>query len=266
MYIPSWTLILIAILVFSLGNLLTYVIGVSQGHFRPIFPYISDTGAYPIENGFFVLVFAVTALFLILIIYVRFKDIFTHVEGTCFRITNIVFLIIGLLDAFFLVSISAFQFDDSSLASQFHFASAIITIFLNYVYSFGQAFLGLLLPPKRVWWKWLLFAIQLSITIIGMLLFLYFFASAYDGSIQYFNLIGTNSSSIATNSTLLAVYNAGQAVDYSRAVVEWIIFMEVLLFYATLIPDFHRIRVDLKVTRPFDVDSDKSNGNEMKRV
>ena len=266
MYIPAWTLIIVLCLVFSLGNLLTYVIGVSQGHFRPVFPYISDTGSFPIENGFFVLVFALTALFLILIIYIRFKDIFTHVEGICYRITNVVFLVIGILVAFFLMSIAAFQYDDSTLSLQFHFAAALLTIFLNYVYSFGQTFLGLLLPPKRVWWKWLVFAIQLTITGIGIILFLYYFGSSFAGSHQYYVSIGTNTSSIENNSTLLSVYNDGLAIDYSRAVAQWTIFVEVLLFYVTLIPDFHRIRVCLEVTRPFDESSEQDNDNELKRL
>ena len=266
MYIPAWTSIVLLCLVFSLGILLTYVIGVSQGHFRPVFPYISDTGAYPIENGFFVLVFALTVFFLILVIYIRFKDLLTHVEGIFYRITNVVFLIIGISVAFFLMSISAFQYDDSPLSLQFHFAAAILTIFLNYVYSFGQTFLGLLLPPKRVWWKWLVFAIQITITIIGIILFLYYFGSSFAGSYQYYVSIGTNTSSIDSNSTLLSMYNDGLAIDYSRAVVQWTIFAEVLLFYVTLIPDFHRIRVCLEVTRPFGESSGKNNDKELKRV
>ena len=266
MYIPSWILIITLCLVFGLGNLLTYVIGVTQGHFRPVFPYISDTGAWPIENGFFVLVFALTAFFNILVVYIRFKDLFTHVEGVCYRITNVVFLVIGVLAAFFLVSVSAFQYDDSSLSFRFHFAAAVLTIFLNFVYSLGQAFLGLLLPPKRVWWKWLVFAIQVALTTVGFLLFFYFFGSSFSDSYQYYQSIGTNTSSIETDSALLSLYYDGLAVDYSRAVVEWIIFVDVILFYVTLIPDFHRIRVCLEVTRPFDEGCDKSNDNELKRV
>ena len=220
MYIPAWTLIIVYCLVFSLGLLLTYVIGVSQGHFRPVFPYISDTGSFPIENGFFVLVFALAAFFLILIVYIRFKDLFTHVEGICYRITNAVFLVIGILVAFCFMSVAAFQYDDSTLSLQFHFAAAISAFSLNYVYSFGQTFLGLLLPPKLVWWKWLVFAIQLTMTSIGFLLFLYYFGSSFAGSYQYSASIGTNTSSIENNSTLLSVYYDGLAIDYSRAVVQ----------------------------------------------
>ena len=71
MYVPAWVLILTQCSIFALGNLLTYTIGVTQDHYRPVFPYISGTGAYPIENEFFVLVFSLTALFTLIIIYIR---------------------------------------------------------------------------------------------------------------------------------------------------------------------------------------------------
>ena len=264
MYIPAWTAIIIMLLVFAVGNLLTYFIGVSQGHFRPVFPYISNTGANPIESGVFVLVFAITAFFNILIIYIRFKDLYTNVEGICYRIANVIFLIIGLIAAFSLMGVAAFRADESSLSNRFHSISAGLTIFLNFIYSLGQAFLGLFL--RRVRWKRLIFAIQLIIIIFGTIPSSYFLISLFLPSYLYYDSIGTNTSSIETNSTLLAMYNQGLAIDYSRAVVEWIIFVDLLLFYATLIPDFHRIRISLEVTRPFDESSDKDNSHELKRV
>ncbi|KAI6645661.1 DNA damage-regulated autophagy modulator protein 2-like [Oopsacas minuta] len=265
-YIPAWTVILLLSGVFALGNLLTYTIGVSQDHFRPVFPYISDTGAYPIENGFFVLVFAITSLFALLTIYIRFKDVHIHTEGVCFKVCNYIFLVIGIMAIFFLLSVAAFEFDDSSLSNRLHFASAILTIFLNYVYSFGQAFIGLLLPPIRVWWKWLVFAIQLSITIFGIILFFYYFAASFFEANIFYLSVGRNVSSLGTNETLLALYYEGLAIDYSRAVVQWMIFVEVIVFFLTLIPDFHRIRVNLQITRPYDQGGVNTIDNEMKKV
>ena len=266
MYIPAWVLILIQCIIFGIGNLLTYIIGVTQDHYRAIFPYISDTGAYPIENGFFVLVFSLTALFTLLIMYIRYKDLYTHVEGLCFRILNVVFLIIGILALFFLVAIAAFEYDDSSLSYRLHFAASVLTIFLNYAYSFGQAFIGLFLPPKYVWWKWLIFVIQLSITILGIVLFFYFFGSSFIDSNQFYLSVGRNFSSLGNNTALLDLYYDGLSIDYSRAVVEWVIFVEVLAFYLTLIPDFHRIRVNLVITRPLDIKSNQKEENEMLKV
>ena len=266
MYIPAWVLILTQCTIFAIGNLITYIIGVTQDHYRAVFPYISDTGAYPIENGFFVLVFVLTALFTLLVMYVRYKDIYTHIEGLCFRITNFVFLIIGFISLFFLVAVAAFEFDDSSLSNRLHFASAVLTIFFNYAYSFGQAFLGIFLPPKFVWWKWLVFVIQLSMTILGIILFFYFFASSFLDSNQLYLSVGRDPSSLGNDTALLNQYYEGLTIDYTRAVVEWLIFVEVLGFYLTLIPDFHRIRVNLAITRPLDNEVSKEDKNEMHKV
>ena len=266
MYIPAWVLILTQCSIFALGNLLTYTIGVTQDHYRAVFPYISDTGAYPIENGFFVLVFSLTGLFTLMIVYVRYKDAYTHIEGLCFRIFNFVFLIIGIFAVFFLVAVAAFEFDDSSLSNRLHFASAVLTIFLNYAYSFGQAFIGIFLPPKYVWWKWVIFVIQLLITIFGILLFFYFFGTSFTDSNQFYLSVGRNSSSLGNNTALLELYYNGLTIDYSRAVVEWIIFVEVLAFYLTLIPDFHRIRVNLAITRPLDTKGEEREENQMVKL
>ena len=73
-----------------------------------------------------------------------------------------------------------------------------------------------------------------------------------------------NVSAIQNNATLLESYNNGLKIDYSRAVVEWIIFVEVLAFFVTFIPDFHRIRVDVSITRPLDSPKGRDTGeNEL---
>ena len=251
-YIPAWSFIVITCMVFVLGNLLTYTIGVTQGHFRPVFPYISDTGAIPLENGFFVLVYSLTALFALIVCYIRYKDTYTQVESLCFRIFNLVVFVVGVLALFFLVAVAAFEFDDSEASSNIHFASAVLAIFLEYVFSFGQIVIGVMLPPKGVWWKWLIMCIQLVITVMGILLFFYFFGMSYHPALSFYRAQIDNTTAIASNTGLMEYYYFGLSIDYSRAVVEWIIFAELIGFYLTLIPDFSRIRVKLVVERPYD--------------
>ena len=258
MYIPAWIHIIVMCLVFSLGMILTYAIGVSQQHFRAIFPYISDTGFLSLENGFFVLVFGITCLFLLFIAYIRFKDAHVHVEGICFKVFNVANLICAILSIFFLLSVAAFEFDDSPASNDIHFASAVLAIFFNYLYAFGQVYIGIRLPPKCVWWKWVIFTIQLVMTTFGILLFFYFFGSSFFPD-EIFFLSVRNVSAIQNNATLLESYNNGLKIDYSRAVVEWIIFVEVLAFFVTFVPDFHRIRVDVSVTRPLDSPKGQEN-------
>ena len=261
-YIPTWILIVITCLVFGLGNLLTYTIGVTQGHFRPLFPYISDTGAYPIENGFFVLVLSLTLLFALIVNYIRYVDAHTQIQSLPFKVFNLVVFIIGVLALIFLVAVAAFEFDDSPASSNIHFASALLTIFLEYIFSFGQIIIGVLLPPKGVWWKWLVMSIQLVITIVGIIMLFYFFRISYHPALLFYREQRHNTTAIANNTGLWDYYSLGLSLDYSRAVVEWLIFAEVIAFYLTLIPDFNRIRVKLLVERPYDTTHTKVETEE----
>ena len=253
--VPPWIHIVVMFLVFSLGMLLTYTMGVSQQHFRSFFPYISDTGVLPLENGFFVLVFGITSLFLIFIAYIRFKDAREHVEGEYFQVFNTINFICAIIAIFFLLSVAAFEFDDSPASSKIHAASAALAILLNYLYAFGQIYIGTRLSRFR--WKWVIFTIQLVMTIFGILLFFYFFATRFFSD-EIFFLSVRNVSAIQNNATLLERYNNGLKIDYSRAVVEWIIFVEVLAFFLTFIPDFRQINVAVPVTRS---DSPKEQEN-----
>ncbi|KAI6649637.1 DNA damage-regulated autophagy modulator protein 1-like [Oopsacas minuta] len=256
---PIWYLIIITCVEFALGLLLTYTLGVIQGNFRPIFPYISDTGAYPIENGFFVLVFAITSFLVIIIIYIRFKDAHTHLEGLFHRIFNFIVLVIGVAAIFFLMGVAAFESDDSSLSSKFHFTCAGLTIFLELFFEIGQVIIGIMLPPKRVWWKWIVFAIQLSITTICLVLAIFFFALIFHPSRVFYRenrnstMVDTITSDLQNNATQVEFFNLGLRIDYARACTEWMLFVLVVAFYFTFIPDFNRIQVNLVITRPKDI-------------
>ena len=253
---PVWYTIIVTCVGFALGCLLTYTIGVVQGNYRALFPYISDTGAYPIENGFFVLVIAITCLQVIMILYIRYKDAYIHLKSRFQRVFNFIVLLIGIVAIFFLMGVAAFQFDDSPLSNNFHNACAGMTIFLELIYIIGQTIIGILLPPKRVWWKWVVFAVQLTLTIILTILGIFFFASIFHPARSFYreNRIDdeTISSEITDNTTLVDYWNLGLQVDYTRAAVEWIIFAGVVSFYLTLIPDFNRLKVNLAITRPLD--------------
>ena len=254
--LPTWSLIVITCGGFALGLLLTYTIGVVQGHFRPAFPYVSDTGAYPIENGFFVLVFAIICFLCIMIQYIRYKDAYIQLKGRFHRMFNFISLLIGITAIFFLMSVAAFQFDDSPLSSNFHNASAGLAIFIQLGYIVCQTIIGILLPPKRLWWKWVVFAVQLTMMITLAILTLYFFATTFHPARSFYkeNRIDdqTISREIANDETLSDYWNFGLQVDYSRAAVEWIIFAAFVSFYLTLIPDFIRLRVNLVITRSLD--------------
>ena len=194
---------------------------------------------------------------LIIIFYIRYKDADIHLQNRFYRVINFIILLIGLSITFFLMGVAAFQFDDSSLSNGFHNVCAGMAIFLQFIYSLGQVIIGILLPPKRVWWKWVVFAVQLTSTIILIIFGIYFFATIFHPARSFYreNRIDdqTISREIADDATLADFWNFGLQIDYSRAAVEWIIFAGVLAFYLTLIPDFNRLRVNLVITRPLDV-------------
>ena len=100
------------------------------------------TGAYPIENGFFVLVIAITCLQVIMILYIRYKDAYIHLKNRFQRVFNFIVLLIGIVAIFFLMGVAAFQFDDSPLSNNFHNACAGMTIFLELIYIIGQTIIG----------------------------------------------------------------------------------------------------------------------------
>ena len=161
------------------GSLLTITLVVVQGNFRPVFQYISDTGAYPIENGLFALVFAIMSLLAIMVMYIRYKDAYIHLEGRFYRAINVIILLIGIAAIFFLMTVAALQFDDSPLLNHFYNACAGIAIILQVIYAVCQTIIGILLPPQRVWWDWVIFAAQLILIIILATLVIYFFASIF---------------------------------------------------------------------------------------
>ena len=256
MYVfPVWLLIVIAMTEFSLGILLTYVIGVTKDNFRPVFPYISDAGVYAIESGFFVLVFAITTFLVVLIMYIRFKDAHIHLERRIYKIFNFIFLLIGVSGGFFFIGLAGFQYEVTRLSNILHHACAGLGIFLQFIYAFGQTIIGILLPPKRVWWKWVVFAFQSVLTSAVTVFGLYFLVAIYHPARLFYKentVDNVISSEIAYDDTLVEYYNFGLRVDYSRAVAEWFIFAGLIIFYLTLVPDFNRLRVRLIITRPLD--------------
>ena len=185
-----------------------------------------------------------------------------------FRIFNFIVFIVGILALLFLLGVAAFEFDDSNLSYNIHFACAVLTIFLESLFSFGQIIIGVMLPPKGVWWKRLTMLIQLIIKVLGIVLFFYFFGTSYHPALLFYKQ-QHNTYAIGNNSVLIQYYNKGLSLDYSRAIAEWIILTEVIAFYLTLIPDFSRIRVELVVARPRDTTQGKVEtveGNEMKSL
>ena len=245
MELPSWIVIIIALGTFAILNIVTYAIAAALGHVRVLLPFISFTGILGPENGIFVINFAVTSMLLALVVYARYLHArYTIKKSLPFTIVNIVVLIIGLGGLFTNLCIAAFEADDAYWP---HYLSAILTIFLNYIYACAQAFIGLGIPPKNTVRKWVIFAIQISITIFGFIVFVYFVISGYVYPTTVYVAHRDNFTAIADMSDLVATYNQGLAIDYTRALAEWILLVEILAYYLTFIPDFSRIRFKIDV-------------------
>ena len=245
MELPSWLIIVVALGTFTILNVVTYAIAAALGHVRALLPFISFTGILGPENGIFVINFAVTSFLLSFVVYGRFLHAhYTVKSSLLFRIVNFTVLIIGLGSLFANLCIAAFEADDAYWP---HYIAAILTIFLNYVYALAQSFIGLGLPPRNTVRKWIIFAVQLSMTIFGFIVFVYFFISGYIYPTTVYVAHRDNFTAIANMSDLVAAYNQGLTIDYTRALAEWILLVEILAFYLTFIPDFSRIRLRIAV-------------------
>ena len=245
MELPSWLIIVVALGIFAVLNIVTYAVAAALGHVRALLPFISFTGILGPENGIFVINFAITSFLLSFVVYARYLHArYTVKRSILFSIANLVVLIIGLCGLFTNLCIAAFEADDAYWP---HYIAAILTIFLNYVYAFAQAFIGLRLPPKNTIRKWIIFTIQISITIFGFIVFVYFVIAGYVYPTTVYVAHRNNFTAIANMSDLVASYNQGLVIDYTRALAEWVLLVEILAFYLTFIPDFSRIRFKIDV-------------------
>ena len=252
MYLPSWLLIIVGLGIFGVLNLVTYIIAAALGHVRALFPFISFTGIYAPENGIFVINFAMTSFFLFFVVYARYLHAKKTIKRSLtFQIFNFVVLVIGVSGLFTNLCIAAFESDDAYWP---HYLSAILTIFLNYAYAIAQTFIGICIPPHKRAWKWVIFGLQLFMTIGGFFVFLYFVISGYVYPTTVYVAYRDNFTEIENMTELVYYYNQGLNIDYSRGFFEWVLLVEILAFYSTFIPDFHRINVHLDVELRFEED------------
>lgn len=253
MYIPSWTWIIAGVGTFAILNIVTYAISAGLGHSRALLPFISLTGITAPENGIFVINFALTAFFLFFVISIRYLHAKEVVKKSlAFSITNFVVLLIGVIGLFMTLSLAAFEGDDAYWP---HYIAAILAIFFNYVYGIAQTFIGIMLPPHKTLWKWVVFGVQLGMTILGFLLFLYFVIAGYVYPTSVYVEYRNNLTSIGNDTELIAAYYTGLNIDYTRALAEWLILVEIIAYFLTFIPDFNRVRFIMKVSLRFEEDS-----------
>ncbi|GMT22425.1 hypothetical protein PFISCL1PPCAC_13722, partial [Pristionchus fissidentatus] len=128
-----------------------YVIGVSNGHVPSVIPFISDCGALAPENCIFTQLLNMTALLLIISIYLRHRQIVEYYGNRLrrpdlwWRKISFGLLIIGFIAAFFITATAAFPITENV---KVHIVCAMASFLLVTVYIWGQVILSFSVSPR----------------------------------------------------------------------------------------------------------------------
>jgi len=103
---------LLVFIMFPASFLTTYSIGVANGHIRPFFSYISDTGAIHPESCWFSLFLNLTGVVLGIIVYIRYKQVeefFRGNDSVWLPRINLMGLVMGFISALGASVVGSFQ-------------------------------------------------------------------------------------------------------------------------------------------------------------
>uniref|UniRef100_A0A0K0EGD6 DNA damage-regulated autophagy modulator protein 2 n=1 Tax=Strongyloides stercoralis TaxID=6248 RepID=A0A0K0EGD6_STRER len=145
-----------------------YIIIVSKNLVDPLLPYISDGGAYPPESGVFGQLLNIAALFLGIIVYIRYQqlEIFYNYNNTeeLWKKFNIALLILGWISSFGMSLVANFQ--EFSITIM-HVIGAMLAFFSAVVYVWGNIFLTITKKPTLTP-KWLII-LRILLSIISLI-------------------------------------------------------------------------------------------------
>ena len=214
--------------IWMIGGLLT-TYGLTEGlnHTQRAVPYISNTGENPPESGIFTMVLALTAVQLILISTIRFKQIWdnTGKKGSgniTIHIVNIIGYCVSYISGLGMLLVGSYTGYDSLTT---HILGANLAFLFGILYFILLTILSPFVKPKFKikWLRWVILCIR-----IGMLLF----------SIVMLGLYLFISGGGNTNNSPIAVISP---------VAQWLLMSVLFALFLTLIPEFHSLDVHFNV-------------------
>ncbi|CAG7729500.1 unnamed protein product [Allacma fusca] len=233
---------LITGLLFPVTFIITYTISVSADTIKPLFSYISDTGAYPPASGVFTLLLSIASLALAVVVFIRYKQIeefFREQNSKVNKIFNIVGLFLGLAAALGTDMVGSFQETHSYTG---HFTGAFMAFLGGGLYLIMQSYFTFKMVPlfasKVLAWARLFMGIMVCI------LFLICFGVGTVSIRQYRENGGPDPTRWEKK------YGAWELHIISVS-TEWMMAAFLDLYILSFIPEFKKIAMDeLKFTIP----------------
>ena len=220
----------IIVTIFSIGGfLITYGISVGLNHTIPVVPFISSTGETPPENGLFTIIFSCTAFQLLLIISIKFKQIWdtTEKKGCCniaILVFNIIAYCLGLISSVGMLIVGSYTAFDSGIT---HTVGADLAILGGILYFILLTIISPFAEPKIII-RWVVLCIR-----IGLILFVLVMLGLY--------LVPSGDGQNSTLSTENGPFT------FISPVAQWIILSVIFALILTLIPEFHMLDVRVSV-------------------
>jgi hypothetical protein len=243
-------------ILFPVTFIITYTISVSEGTIKPLFSYISDTGAYPSASGVFTLLLAISSLALVTVVYIRFKQIeeyFREENSRLNDILNKVGLFLGIAASLGTTMVGSFQETHSYTG---HFTGAFLAFLGGGLYLIMQSYFTFKMVPlfasKVLAW------IRVFLGVMVCVLFLVCFGVGTVSIRQYRANGGTDPTRWEKQ------YGAWELHIISVS-TEWMMAAFLDIYILSFIPEFKKITMDqLKFTlvelRRVTANSNNNNG------
>ncbi|KAK6750075.1 hypothetical protein RB195_002207 [Necator americanus] len=128
-----------------------YIIGVTEGHFNAVLPFISTAGCFLPEASIFAQFLNMASFFMIIMFYMRHRQTVEYYghrlewEESGWRKMSLVLMGIGIMSAVGLTIVANFRVCEMGLV---HAIGALMTFFAILVYCWGQVILSYALVPR----------------------------------------------------------------------------------------------------------------------
>ena len=213
--------------IYIIGGLLTtYGLTVGLNHTQRAVPFISNTGETPPESGIFTMVLALTAVQLILISTIRFKQIWDNTEkkgcgNITIHIVNIVAYCVSYISSLGMLLVGSYTGFESPVA---HILGADLTFIFGILYFILQTTLSPFVEPKFKfkWIRWVILSIRIGMIVFSVVMI-----------VLYLSISGGN-----TNNDPIASVSP---------VAQWLLMSVLFALFLTLVPEFHYLDVNFSV-------------------
>ncbi|XP_064600458.1 DNA damage-regulated autophagy modulator protein 2-like [Liolophura sinensis] len=214
----------------------SYIIAIYRGHVVPFFPYISDTGSKSPESCIFGQFVNISAALALLVMYVRYKLVFSLVgdESRSIRNLNVISMVLAVFISLGLSMVANFQ---ETNVEPVHITGAGLVFGLGVLYELMQTILSYQMNPGFN--GLYICRVRLSISLVSLVAMIITFVAAVISRSKW------DKEPHAHDKFHWSPGDDGYPAHITSTMGEWVMCISFLIFYLTYVRDFQKAQLEV---------------------